>query len=141
MTNARLTRSENDKIIAGVCGGLAAYLEIDTIFVRLAFLILLFASGIGFALYFILWIIMPQTEGDEIDNAAIIQKNISEMGTTVSDKVNRLGRPGTAGLLLILFGAYFLMQEFGWLGSFSGTWFWPLLLIGIGVFMLARRSR
>ncbi len=140
MTNTRLTRSENDKMIAGVCGGVAAYLEIDPVFVRLAFLLLLFASGIGFALYLILWIIMPQSEGDEVDNAAIIQKNISEMGNTVSDKVNRLGRPGTVGLLLILFGAYFLMQEFGWLGL-SGAWFWPLLLIGIGVYMLARRSR
>ncbi len=141
MTNARLTRNENDKIIAGVCGGLAVYLDIDPVFVRLAFLLLIFASGIGFALYLILWIIMPQAEGDEIDNAAIIQKNISDMGNTVSDKVNRLGRHGTVGLLLILFGAYFLMQEFGWLSGLSGAWFWPLLLIGIGIFMLVRRKR
>lgn len=141
MTNTRLTRSENDKIIAGVCGGLATYLDIDPVFVRLAFLILLFASGIGFALYLILWIIMPQNDGDEVDNAIVIQKNISEMGNTVSEKINRLGRPGTVGLLLTLFGAYFLLQEFGWLGGFNAAWFWPLLLIGGGIFMLTRRNR
>ncbi len=51
MSETRLTRSNNDKIIAGVAGGIASYLAIDPILVRLAFLILLFASGIGFPIY------------------------------------------------------------------------------------------
>ncbi|MFN2255255.1 MAG: PspC domain-containing protein, partial [Candidatus Promineifilaceae bacterium] len=59
MSQTRLTRSSTDKIIAGVCGGLAEYLEIDPVLVRLAFLVLFFASGIGFPIYIILWIVMP----------------------------------------------------------------------------------
>ena len=47
MQQVRLMRSNSDKMIAGVCGGIAGYLGVDSIFVRLAFLVLFFASGIG----------------------------------------------------------------------------------------------
>ncbi len=141
MSNARLTRSNSDKIIAGVCGGVAAYLDIDPVFIRLAFLILLFASGIGFPLYVILWIVMPTDESSDSINADIIQKNLSEMGESVTKGVNRIGRPGTVGLALILLGAYFLLNEFGLLGWMTGSIFWPLVIIGLGIFVLIRRSR
>ena len=59
MQQTRLMRSETDKMIAGVCGGLAAYLGVDPVLVRLAFVILLLASGVGLGLYVILWIVMP----------------------------------------------------------------------------------
>ena len=51
MQQARLMRSETDKMIAGVCGGLADYLNIDPVLVRLAFVVLFLASGIGLAIY------------------------------------------------------------------------------------------
>ncbi|MFN2124363.1 MAG: PspC domain-containing protein [Candidatus Promineifilaceae bacterium] len=44
MAQERLTRSSSDKIVAGVCGGLANYLEIDPVLVRLAFIVLILAS-------------------------------------------------------------------------------------------------
>jgi phage shock protein C len=56
---ARLTRSANDKIIGGVCGGLAQYFGIDAVIVRLIFVALIFAGGMGILLYPILWLIMP----------------------------------------------------------------------------------
>lgn len=59
MTN-RLTRSRRDKMIAGVCGGLAQYFEVDPTLVRLIFVVLFFASGIGLPLYIILWIVLPK---------------------------------------------------------------------------------
>ncbi|MCP5191354.1 MAG: PspC domain-containing protein, partial [Pseudomonadales bacterium] len=52
--NARLMRSETDKMFAGVCGGLAVYLGVDSVFVRLAFALLIFTGGIGLPLYFLL---------------------------------------------------------------------------------------
>jgi phage shock protein PspC (stress-responsive transcriptional regulator) len=56
----RLRRSSDDKIIAGVCSGLADYFGIDPVLIRLAFLVLFLAGTIGFWPYLILWIVMPQ---------------------------------------------------------------------------------
>ena len=58
-TQVRLTRSANDKILGGVCGGLAHYFGIDPVIVRLIFVGLVFAGGISIVLYPILWMIMP----------------------------------------------------------------------------------
>jgi phage shock protein C len=55
----RLTRSRTDKIIAGVCGGIANYFKIDPVFVRLAFVLLVLLKGSGILIYIIAWIIMP----------------------------------------------------------------------------------
>ena len=57
----RLTRSIKDKKLAGVCGGLAAYLEVDATIVRLAYVILAFASfGIALILYVVCAFIIPK---------------------------------------------------------------------------------
>ena len=141
MSTGRLTRSRRDRIIAGVCGGLAEYLDIDPILVRLAFLILLFASGIGIPIYLILWIVMPNDDGQEENSSEVIQKNLGEMGEKVYTEVSRLGRPGTIGVLLVLFGAFFLLSELGILHGIGGAVFWPLVLIGAGIYLLLRRRK
>lgn len=56
----KLARSENDKMIAGVCGGLAQYFGIDTAIVRLVF-VLAVLSGVSPLVYLVLWIVMPST--------------------------------------------------------------------------------
>jgi phage shock protein PspC (stress-responsive transcriptional regulator) len=140
MSEGRLTRSGTDKMIAGVCGGLANYLGIDSVLVRLAFVVLLFASGIGFPIYLILWVIMPREEDIGRPSSAVMQENIEEMSHTVSSRVGRMGRPGTVGILFILLGFYFLFNQLGWLGWVSGA-FWPLVIIGIGLYMITQRSR
>ena len=48
-------RSEHDRVIAGVCGGLASALRVDATLVRLAFALLAIAGGAGILLYFALW--------------------------------------------------------------------------------------
>ncbi|HXB94012.1 MAG TPA: PspC domain-containing protein [Puia sp.] len=55
----RLYRAENDKILGGVCGGLANYLRLDPAIIRIIFVLMLFSWGFGFLLYLILWIILP----------------------------------------------------------------------------------
>jgi phage shock protein PspC (stress-responsive transcriptional regulator) len=62
----RLYRDENDKVLGGVCAGLANYFDIDPIIVRVAFLIILFAFGTGLLAYIILWIVVPSTSTTEI---------------------------------------------------------------------------
>lgn len=57
----RLTRS-NDKMIAGVCGGIANYLGIDPTLVRIAYVLMVLFAGFGILLYVILWLVMPKSE-------------------------------------------------------------------------------
>lgn len=136
MSEARLTRSNTDQIIAGVCGGIATYLGIDSVLIRLAFLILLFASGIGLPIYFILWIIMPQADHGEVNNAETIKKNLDEMGERLYTSVGKIGQPQTVGILLVIMGVFFLFSKMGVIHS--GI-FWPLLIIGFGIYMLINR--
>ncbi|HEX3051036.1 MAG TPA: PspC domain-containing protein [Aggregatilineaceae bacterium] len=57
----RLYRSTNDRMFAGVCGGVAEYLEVDPTLVRLVFVALaLLSSGAGFVLYIVLMLIVPE---------------------------------------------------------------------------------
>jgi phage shock protein C len=59
MERHQLTRSETNKRIAGVCGGIAEYFDIDPILVRVAFV----AAGVmgwGVILYIVLWIVLPR---------------------------------------------------------------------------------
>ena len=57
--NKTLYRTEKDKMIGGVCGGLGKYFDIDPTIVRLLFALIFFGYGTGAMLYILLWIIMP----------------------------------------------------------------------------------
>lgn len=60
MDNKKLYRSRDDKMLSGVCGGLSAYLGIDSTLIRLIFVLLLvFGVGSGLLIYLVLMIIMP----------------------------------------------------------------------------------
>jgi len=62
MPSAQLTRSETDKKIAGVAGGVAAYFGVDPTLVRVVWVIALL-MGWGFLAYLILWIVLPKGPG------------------------------------------------------------------------------
>lgn len=55
----RLYRSKTERMIGGVCGGLAQYLNLDPTLVRLFFLLLLLIPGPGALIYIIMWAITP----------------------------------------------------------------------------------
>jgi phage shock protein C len=59
MQSRQLTRSEANKRIAGVCGGIAEYFNIDPILVRVGFVVAAF-MGFGLLLYVVLWIVLPK---------------------------------------------------------------------------------
>ena len=60
----RLVRSTTDKYIAGVCGGLAQFLGVDALFVRIAMvLVALFVQPLGWLLYPALWLVLPTDQG------------------------------------------------------------------------------
>jgi phage shock protein PspC (stress-responsive transcriptional regulator) len=55
----RLYRSSDDRVIAGVCGGVAKYFDIDPIIVRVLAAVSLLVSGVGLLAYVVLWIVAP----------------------------------------------------------------------------------
>ena len=56
----KLTRSTSERRIAGVCGGIAKYLNVDVTVVRILFLIALLCGSLGFWAYLIVWIAAPE---------------------------------------------------------------------------------
>ena len=60
METKKLYRSKKNRMIAGVCGGLGDYFNIDPTLVRLLFVLIGLAVGGGFLLYLLLWLIMPE---------------------------------------------------------------------------------
>lgn len=123
----RLYRSKSERVIAGVCGGLANYLNIDPVLVRVAFVLFTFFGGVGFFLYIIAWIIVP------------CDKNVQK--TTKTSDSNR-SIPIFWGILLIVIGAFLLMKQTGYLYFFR-FWHIPwsliwgvLLILGGGVLLL-----
>ncbi|TNE28862.1 MAG: PspC domain-containing protein [Bacteroidetes bacterium] len=98
----RLYRDPDDNILGGVCSGLAAYMNTDPIWIRLAFVALVIGAGTGFWLYIILWIVIPeakttaqklQMRGEKI-NISNIEKSVREELKNVGESLNKLGKDG-----------------------------------------------
>jgi len=60
MNEKKLTRPVEDRMLAGVCAGLANYFNLDPTLVRLLFVVFFFLGGSAFLVYLILWIVMPE---------------------------------------------------------------------------------
>ncbi len=118
---ARLYRSKKNSVIAGVCGGLAEYFDIDPTIVRIVAVILIFASGIGLLAYLISWIVIPQRTEER-------QEEIVEDKTEANKYL--------PGMILILLGLIFLLNNvLPWFGFGK---LWPLILVALGIVLLAK---
>ena len=54
-----LTRSRNGRMLAGVASGIAGYLGVEVLIVRIAFVVLTFAGALGIPLYLACWLLIP----------------------------------------------------------------------------------
>ena len=61
----RLYRSSSERKVAGVCGGLAEYFNVDPTLVRVLFVLATLAGGPGLLLYIVLWIVMPEADAEK----------------------------------------------------------------------------
>lgn len=77
----RLYRSESDRIIGGVCGGLAEYFDIDPSLVRLLAVALFLGAGTGLLAYLIAWLVIPR-ESEVKGESAGTREEKSETGGT-----------------------------------------------------------
>lgn len=60
----RLYRSEDDRIIAGICGGLGEYFTIDPVIIRLIWVLTLLIGGSGIVIYLLAWLLVPRKPMD-----------------------------------------------------------------------------
>ena len=94
----KLFRDTDNRILGGVLAGLAHYFKIDTIWVRLIFIFLVFFYGTGILLYFVLWIIIPsaKTASEKLDmmgepvNIETIERKIRDGVDYTTNKINNI---------------------------------------------------
>lgn len=80
----RLYRSQTDRMIAGVCGGIGQYFNIDSTLIRIIFIVFLLWGGGGLLAYIICWIVIPLDTSVQKDYEDIIQENSKEIKDTVT---------------------------------------------------------
>lgn len=90
MQGKRLVRSRNERMIAGVAGGLAAILNIDPLLVRIVLLALAFLNGFGFVLYLALWLLVPNEDSAAVDAREQVRENVGEMQSAAESMVQRV---------------------------------------------------
>lgn len=144
---SRLLRSQQDRVLGGVCAGLGKYLGIDTILVRLFFIVFTLVGGIGPLLYIILWIVVPSEEqvaGFGSQPYTIDGEVIKERAENFRDEVvNAVNKPGNktglyVGIGLVLFGIYFFVKNLNlpWLAWLNSNVILAGLIIIAGIALL-----
>ena len=141
----KLRRSLDDKIIAGVCGGLGKYFDVDPLIFRILFVLLTIFGGSGILLYVILWIVIPEeAEGERPkDLGEQIKKGATKMAQEIKETgPDSKGRGRVlAGIIVILVGLMFLGQNFipRWYINFWKLW--PLIIVVVGVSIIIGSGR
>jgi phage shock protein C len=125
----RLGRSRDDRLIAGVCGGLGDYLNVDPVWLRLFFVLLLFAWGIGLWAYLILWLIVPEEGQQTASPADTVQANVQEM----ADRAREIGNSVQRGLPESWQRS---PKEDGGAGPATGPFVLGIVLVLLGVFLI-----
>ncbi len=146
MENRRLSRNSMNRVIGGVCSGLAEFFGLDVALVRIAFVIAFLFASFGFWLYIILWIVLPVEGQQTTVNSQ--QSTVNGQQSTVNSQQSEsesVSKPEStvksifAGSFIILIGMLFLVNNFI---PISWIWkLWPLILVAIGVVMIVTASK
>ena len=157
---SRLERSTANRVIGGVCGGIAEYLAVDATLVRVVFVVTAFlTAGLGVLGYIVLLVLMPQpghpapftsappatTPTDTTARMDAESTSTAPMTVTPVDPAVHAAeaerRRMAFGYLLIAVGVAFLLSNAGVFRFVQWQFLWPLVLIGIGVLFLVQRVR
>ena len=147
----KLYRSQTNKMLGGVCGGLAKYLNIDVTIVRLFFIILTFLGGFGPLIYFIMWIVVPlenytyqDTHPERFDGEDIKER----AGMMRDDFISAVKQPNQnaarlIGIALVVAGGFFLLRQLDlpWLNWLNSGVVWAALILLAGIALLIRGTR
>jgi phage shock protein C len=132
----KLHRSFNDKMLGGICGGLAEYFDVDPSVMRILAVISLFISGgMTILVYIVAWIIIP------LSDPGTVSTDKPRTAPVKMDQPPRVS-PWTSylpGLALIFFGSVLLIREH-WFW-FSWNEMWPIILIALGLILIFTGKR
>ncbi len=163
----RLQRDEHNKMIAGVCAGLADYLNIDITLVRAAFVLAMILHGCGLGAYIILWIVMPKKvygfNRPGFNNAGPVDYTVPPQTDPVDYSVpnpfggytppQQQGAPFVmppkkrsnagkiVGIALVAFGSFFLLDNFDLLPNWEFDRLWPLIFVAGGLMLMFSRKK
>jgi len=135
----RLYRSQSDRMLGGVCGGLGEYLGIDPTFIRIFFFVMVFGGGAGFWIYVLLWILVPERGVEASKDIGDRMRNIGEeFSTAVNQPHPKSGLIIGGGLILM--GLFWMIERLNlpWLWWWDFDVLWPILLILGGVVLIFR---
>jgi len=149
----QLRRSSTDRVIGGVCAGLADYLNTDTLLVRIIFLILGIMTGMGFFVYMLLWVLVPVEDLPFATREDVVKSNVDEIRERAEqlgqDAKQAVGKGWSArsqgdrtllvGIALATLGVVMLFKSLGLLVWFGRLW--PLALVALGVLILVNNLR
>jgi phage shock protein C len=151
MEQQKLQKSSTDKIIFGVCGGIAEYFDIDPIIVRALFALVTIAGGSGVVVYIILAVIMPEKDTKAKTQQEIIKENSKqieakaiEMADNVEKTFDSNKSKQIGGIILIIIGIIFLFDTLGY--PFVGALIrlssrlWPLILVFAGFMLVVKKD-
>jgi phage shock protein C len=144
---SRIYRSESNRILGGVCGGLGEFLGINPIFIRIFFIIWTVLGEFSILVYLILWVVIPTQSASESGE----KFGTEELGVRIRQVVDEIRvmvhQPSSelityAGVGLIAWGFYYLLRRFGfpWISWNFTPYLWPALLIIAGAFVLIRAT-
>lgn len=142
----RLYRSKTDSVIAGVCGGLGKYFEVDPVLFRLLFIVFTLAGGSGIIIYIIMALVIPDENSSTEPMEQTLKRNAEELKNRAESFAQEMST-GTKsnsriwlGIFIVCLGVYFLLGTLGVkLLNFNAIW--PVILIALGVFLIFRTSR
>jgi len=121
----RLLRSRRDRVIGGVCGGLGRYLNVDPVLLRIAAVALALSGGVGVLAYLVAWVLIPEDTGVEPE--------------PIGPRSNRHATALVVGAALIALGALLLVRDV--VPWFNAAYFWPLVVVGVGLLVLTSATR
>ncbi|MCL1850989.1 MAG: PspC domain-containing protein [Bacteroidetes bacterium] len=134
MNTKRLTRSATDKKIAGICGGLGEYFNVDPVIFRIIFCFLALCGGGGLLLYLIMLLVIPEKQNSFQD----FSKQTEETTYEDMSDTKKKGRSDTVlivlGAIFIIFGAMIFL--FRALPCYSYRFFFPAVLVVGGILLV-----
>ncbi len=142
---ASLHRSSTNRIIAGVAGGLGEYFGIDPTIIRIIFAILTFFGGSGILIYLLLWLIMPSETATSQNPKDHFRENVEDFRESAHRfaqdfRMNQSRNESRKwiGIIILILGFLFLLDNFGIYTGWYISRLWPLVLIFFGLIILAR---
>lgn len=148
--STRLERSPTNRVIGGVCGGIAEYLQVDATLVRVFFVIAaVFTAGLFFLAYVVLLVLMPMPgqPAPFVQQSPASPGGPADAGATTTRVAPRPDpeaaerRRATIGYFLVALGAVFLLGNLGAFRIVRWDVIWPLVFVAFGVLLLAQRVR